>query len=131
LNPAKYLPDEGRRQHYYGKIEALKRADVLLAISDYCGEEARRELGISGSHITSISSAVADSFARLELDDADVRKLYSRFGISRPFLMTTGIVEPRKNLDGLIVAYSKLPKELRQQHQLFIVCQPTGLDRTR
>jgi glycosyltransferase involved in cell wall biosynthesis len=131
LNPAKYLPDEGRRQHYYAKIEALKRADVLLAISDYCGEEARRELGISASHIASISSAVADSFARLELDDADVRKLYSRFGISRPFLMTTGIVEPRKNLDGLIVAYSKLPKELRQRHQLFIVCQPTGLDRTR
>ncbi|MFK4444476.1 glycosyltransferase involved in cell wall biosynthesis [Caballeronia udeis] len=131
LNPAKYLPDEGRRQHYYAKIEALKRADVLLAISEYCGEEARRELGIPASRIASISSAVADSFVRLEQNDADVRKLYSRFGISRPFLMTTGIVEPRKNLDGLIVAYSKLPKELRQRYQLFIVCQPTDLDRTR
>ena len=131
LNPAKYLPDEGRRQHYYAKIEALKRADVLLAISEYCGEEARRELGIPGSRIASISSAVADSFVRLEQNDADIRKLYSRFGITRPFLMTTGIVEPRKNLDGLIVAYSKLPKELRQRHQLFIVCQPTDPDRAR
>lgn len=131
LNPTKYLPDEGRKQHYYAKIDALKRADVLLAISEYCGEEARRELGISGSRITNISSAVAPSFTRLEQNDAEVRKLNSRFGISRPFLMTTGIVEPRKNLDGLIIAYSKLPDELRQRHQLFIVCQPTDLDRTR
>ena len=131
LNPAKYLPDEARKQHYYAKIDALKRADLLLAISDYCGEEARRELGISVSRITNISSAAAPSFTRLEQNDAEVRKLNSRFGISRPFLMTTGIAEPRKNLDGLIIAYSKLPEELRQRHQLFIVCQPTDLDRTR
>ncbi|MDP9154906.1 MAG: glycosyltransferase [Pseudomonadota bacterium] len=131
LNPTKYLPDEGRRQHYYGKIEALKRADMLLAISDYCGEEARRELGIPGSHITSISSAASESFVRLEQSDSEIRKLYSRFGITRPFLMTTGVVEPRKNFDGLIVAYSKLPQKLRLQYQLFIVCQPTDLDRAR
>ncbi|CAN7746509.1 glycosyltransferase family 1 protein [Caballeronia sp. LjRoot29] len=131
LNPAKYLPDEERKRHYYAKIDALKRADVLLAISEYCGEEAQRELAIPDSNITNISSAVADSFVRAELNEADVRRLYSRFGISRPFLMTTGIVEPRKNLDGLIVAYSKLARELRQRHQLFIVCQPTELDRAR
>jgi glycosyltransferase involved in cell wall biosynthesis len=131
LNPAKYLLDEGRKQHYYAKIDALKRADVLLAISDYCGEEVRRELGISASRITSISSAAADSFTRLEQNEAEVRKLNSRFGISRPFLMTTGIVEPRKNLEGLIVGYSTLPEALRQQYQLFVVCQPTELDRTR
>jgi glycosyltransferase involved in cell wall biosynthesis len=129
LNPAKYLPDDGRKHHYYGKIDALKRADLLLAISDFCAEEAQRELGIPSARITSISSAAADTFTRVAMSEADVQQLNTRFGISRPFLMTTGIVEPRKNLDGLIIAYSKLPEELRRRHQLFIVCQPTARDR--
>jgi glycosyltransferase involved in cell wall biosynthesis len=131
LNPARYLPDDGRKQHYYGKIDDLKRADMLLAISDFCAEEAQRELGISPARITSISSAAAETFTRLAMNEAEVEELNRRFGLSRPFLMTTGIVEPRKNLDGLIIAYSKLPEEMRRRHQLFIVCQPTARDRVR
>jgi glycosyltransferase involved in cell wall biosynthesis len=60
-----------------------------------------------------------------------VDKLTSRFGIKRPFLMTTGIVEPRKNLEGLIVAYGKLAPFVRQQYQLFMVCQATDTNRTK
>ena len=131
LNPAKYLPDDGRKHHYYGKIDDLKRADLLLAISDFCAEEAQRELGIPGARIASISSAAADTFTQLAMTESEVEQLNNRFGLSRPFLMTTGIVEPRKNLDGLIIAYSKLPEELRRRHQLFIVCQPTARDRVR
>jgi glycosyltransferase involved in cell wall biosynthesis len=131
LNPAKYLTDVGFKKHYYDKIEALKRADVLLAISGYCGEEAVRELGISSERIANISSAVSESFVVHSLTDVERRALYGRYGITRPFVMTTGIVEPRKNLEGLIVAYGKLPVELRKQHQLFMVCQATEINRTK
>ncbi len=131
LNPAKYLPDEPRKRFYYDKIDALKRADMLLGISDFCSEEAQRELGIPRSRITSISSAVADSFRPRSMSTAQIADLHVRFGLSRPFLMSTGIVEPRKNFDALIVAYSKLPEATRQDHQLFIVCQPTARDRER
>lgn len=125
LNPARYLTDAGFKQHYYRKIDALKRADVLLAISAYCGDEATRELDISRERITNISSAVSESFRRISLSEGDIRDLLGRHSIARPFVMTTGIVEPRKNLEGLIVAYSKLPIEMRRQHQLFMVCQAT------
>ena len=125
LNPDRYLTDAGFKLHYYSKIEALKRADVLLAISQYCGEEASRELGIPGEKIANISSAVSDSFRVIELSDQQRQELFDRYGLTRPFVMTTGIVEPRKNLEGLIVAYSKLPPEIRRRHQLFMVCQAT------
>lgn len=125
LNPDRYLTDAGFKRHYYSKIEALKRADVLLAISQYCGEEASRELGIPGEKIANISSAVSDSFRVIDLSDEQRRELFGRFGLTRPFVMTTGIVEPRKNLEGLIVAYSRLPREIRRQYQLFMVCQAT------
>jgi len=131
LNPEKYLTDVGFKKHYYSKIEALKRADVLLAISGYCGEEAVRELSIPPERIANISSAVSESFVVHSLTDVERRALHGRYGITRPFVMTTGIVEPRKNLEGLIVAYGKLPVELRRQHQLFMVCQATELNRTK
>lgn len=125
LNPDRYLTDPGFKEHYFRKIDALKRADVLLAISQYCGEEASRELGISTERITNISSAVSNDFRVMELPEQALKELYARYGLTRPFVMTTGIVEPRKNLEGLIVAYSKLPIEIRRRHQLFMVCQAT------
>jgi glycosyltransferase involved in cell wall biosynthesis len=131
LNPRKYLSDAGTKKHYYGKIEALKRADVLLAISAYCGEEAVLELGIPAERITNISSAVSESFAHATSSPHDVEKMKARFGIKRPFVMTTGIVEPRKNLEGLIAAYGKLPVSLRRNYQLFMLCQATDADRTK
>jgi glycosyltransferase involved in cell wall biosynthesis len=131
LSPDTYLSDVGFRKHYYDKIEALKRADVLLAISAYCGEEAVRELDISRERITNISSAVSESFVCHALTESERRALHERYGIKRPFVMTTGIVEPRKNLEGLIVAYAKLPVQLRQQYQLFMVCQAKEISRTK
>ena len=125
LNPERYLADSGVRQHYFGKIEALKRADVLLAISQYCAEEASRELGIPGERIINISSGVSDIFKRVELSQEAVRSLYARYSIERPFVMSTGIVESRKNLERLIVAYSRLPADVRSRHQLFLACQAT------
>jgi len=125
LNPDRYLTDAGFKRHYLKKIDALKRADVLLAISEYCGEEASRELGIAGEKITNISSAVSDSFRTIELTDEQRGDLCARYRLTKPFVMTTGIVEPRKNLEGLIVAYSKLPIQVRREHQLFMVCQAT------
>ncbi|KQR85473.1 hypothetical protein ASG35_27185 [Burkholderia sp. Leaf177] len=131
LNPAKYLADAGMRQHYFGKIDALKRADLLLAISAYCGEEAVRELGIGRERVTNISSAASDNFVARALT-AQVREaVLARYGVSRRAVMTAGIVEPRKNLEGLIAAYSKLPATQREQHQLFMVCQPQELSRIR
>jgi glycosyltransferase involved in cell wall biosynthesis len=123
LDPKRYLADPGFAEHYYAKIEALKRADVLLAISSFCGEEAIRELGISRDVIANVSSAVSDAFVPPCLSAVELNDVHRRYGLSRPFVMTTGIVEPRKNLDGLIAAYARLPALLRKRFQLFIICQ--------
>ena len=37
--------------------------------------------------------------------------------------MYTGGIDFRKNIDGLLLAYSKLPGRLRRRHQLVIVCR--------
>jgi glycosyltransferase involved in cell wall biosynthesis len=45
-----------------------------------------------------------------------------RYGLLRPFVMYTGGIEHRKNVAGLVHAYALLPKSLRENHQLAVVC---------
>lgn len=109
------------RNHYCRKLDMLGRAGSLLAISDYTKNEAVRELGIDPTIITNISAGVDPKFQPCEvpLDEAD--KVRKRFGIDRPFLLFTGSFDQRKNQGGLIEAFSRLPAELRDTHQLVFI----------
>jgi len=131
LDPDTHLVDPRLRKFFYRKLEMLKRVDLMLAISSYSGEEAARELGIPPDRIVNISSGVGESFRPGVLDEADSKALMTRHGLSRPFAMTTGIAEPRKNLEGLIKAFGRVPAELRNRYQLLLVCQATEADQLR
>jgi glycosyltransferase involved in cell wall biosynthesis len=50
--------------------------------------------------------------------DADTR--IKKLGITGPYLLFFGTLEPRKNLVGLMQAYEKLPDDLRQKYTLVI-----------
>lgn len=50
--------------------------------------------------------------------DADTR--IKKLGITGPYLLFFGTLEPRKNLVGLMLAYEKLPDDLRQKYTLVI-----------
>lgn len=45
----------------------------------------------------------------------------AKFGISRPFFLFVGTLEPRKNLERLISAYALVPAETRAKAQMVIV----------
>lgn len=51
---------------------------------------------------------------------ADCDRL-AELGISRPFFLFVGTLEPRKNLERLIAAYALVPRELRKESQMVIV----------
>ena len=51
---------------------------------------------------------------------ADFDRL-AELGISRPFFLFVGTLEPRKNLERLIAAYALVPRELRKESQMVIV----------
>lgn len=131
LDPETHLVDPRLREFFYRKLEMLKRVDLMLAISGYSGEEAARELGIAEDRIVNISSGVGEHFQPGVLDEAKSEALMRRHGLTRPFVMTTGIAEPRKNLEGLIKAFGRMPAEVRSRYQLLLVCQATDADKLR
>lgn len=123
INPEKYIGWEPAKKWYYGKIDSLKRADLLLAISNSARCEAIDFLKVSQDRAVNISSAVDTSFVKKNLSHQERSKLYSRFHIKRKFLMHSSAFDERKNFEGLIRAFGALPKDLRADYQLVLVCK--------
>lgn len=120
LNPGAYLGTPEQRQHYDGKIASLRKAGLLLAISDYTRQEAIDALGLDPQRVVAISTAVDASFHPAPPGEG-LTALRARCGITRDVIMyAPGGFDARKNIDGLIVAYSTLPALLRASHQLVI-----------
>lgn len=117
-----YLPNIILKDWYFDRIENIKRADFLLSISESSRIEAIEYLNFPENKITNISAAVDENFRPIRLSEEVERSLRLRFGLSRSFLMYTGGLDDRKNVENLIRAYAALSSELRTKHQLAIVC---------
>ena len=117
----RYLPDSKSRDYYERKIENIKNAGLLLAISEYSRQEGIDLLGCDPEDAINISSAADERFKPTAIYPARAARLLSRYGIRREFLMYTASFDLRKNQTGLISAFALLPRELRQHYQLAIV----------
>lgn len=121
LNPAAYLGTDAQRHYYERKIASLRQAGLLLAISDYSRHEAIEALDLDSQRVVSISTAIDACFTPGVVDAERMNMLRDRFALNRPFIMyAPGGFDSRKNIDGLISAFSQLPPALRAQYQLLI-----------
>lgn len=120
LHPGNYLTNSTTRLWYQKKLEELKRADLLLSISTSTKEEIERHLDIKADQVESISTGSSSGFFSEVVSPAEQAMLKERFGLKGRFIYGNGLVEPRKNLEGLIRAYELLPKNLQDSHKLCI-----------
>ena len=131
MRKERYLSDPNVAAWYHRKLESLKNAGLLLAISGSARQEAIDLLELPAERVVNISSAV-DTMFRPLAPDADARAaLLRRYGLTRAFVMYTGGIDYRKNIEGLIEAYAMLPAALRRAHQLAVVCSIQDADRLR
>src|SRR5439155_10747587 len=76
----------------------------------------RRFSGIESK--SSVVPLAASETLTTEVPADEVRR---RYGLEQPFVLSTGTLEPRKNLQRLIEAFARLPDELRRKHLLVLV----------
>lgn len=125
-----YLQDPAIKAWYFEKIGHLRRADLLLAISDFSARDAVSRLGLFANDVVNISGAADPHFAPAVLDEERRSALKHRYGLSR-FIMYTGGIDHRKNIEGLIASYALLPSSLKESHQLAIVCKVHTAERQK
>lgn len=121
-NPALYLENPMVNDWYHEKLQDLRQADLLLSISAYSRQEAIDELALGPDKVLNISSDVDGSFKPVEFDHGQEIELRQRLGLPGDFVMYTGGADHRKNLEGLIRAFSALPDDLKDTTELAIVC---------
>lgn len=126
-----YLENPLLEAWYENKLDHLRRADLLLAISESSRQEGIRYLGFPAEACVNISTAADLQFHPQQIECGRELEIRQRYGLSRQFVMYTGGIDHRKNIEGLIRAYAKLPKPLRARHQLAIVCSIQPPDRDR
>jgi len=126
-----YLTNPVFERWYRGKLEHLKRADLLLSNSESSGREAVEWLNFPEERVVNISSAVEDFFKPRVVTEADREHLRKAYGITRAFVLYTGGIDHRKNVEGLIRAFAQLPKKMRWAYQLVVVCAIHEPDRLR
>jgi glycosyltransferase involved in cell wall biosynthesis len=120
IRPNEYLPDTRRREWYARKLRSLQSAQLLTAISEWSIREAVERANVPEDRIAAIGCGVGAQFKPITLSPSRRSELRHRYGISGEFILYSGAVDARKNIEGLILAFALLPKELRNSYQLVI-----------
>lgn len=131
LHRETYLADPVHEAWYERKIGHLRRARLWLAVSESSRREGIEHLGLPEERVVNISSAADARFRPVALGADGETAVRNRYGLKRPFVMYTGGIDTRKNIEGLIHAYARLPDTIRYSHQLAIVCDASREDRAR
>jgi glycosyltransferase involved in cell wall biosynthesis len=108
----------------------LKRADGLIAVSENTRQDAIALLNIRPERIVTIPNGVSESF--FAATDEYASAVRARWKLGKPYVLSVGTIEPRKNLDRLLDAWSQLRPELREEFDL-VIAGPAGWgsDQTR
>jgi glycosyltransferase involved in cell wall biosynthesis len=117
-----YLENPKVDAWYENKLDHLRRADLLLAISESSRQDGVRYLGFPAEVCVNISTSADPQFQPQQIDSERERDIRQHYGLQRQFVMYTGGIDHRKNIEGLVRAYARLPEPLRASHQLAIVC---------
>nr|WP_306824191.1 glycosyltransferase [Acidithiobacillus ferrooxidans] len=117
-------------QWYEEKLSHLRRVNLLLAISASAGQESVDYLGFAPEQVVNVGTAADPQFRQRKIPTETAVEVRARLSLTRPFVMYTGGIDHRKNIEGLIAAFALLPKAVRESHQLVIVCKVDDVART-
>jgi len=98
----------------------LRRAHRLVASSESTRRDLERLLGISPKKIEVVPLA-ASSIFRPVSDRGVIEMTKQKFGISQPYFINVGTIEPRKNVLALVQAFRRDLGKAKASYELVIV----------
>jgi glycosyltransferase involved in cell wall biosynthesis len=119
----RYLEDPGLRRRYRTRLELVRAADLVLAISETTARDAVELLHVPEDRVVVVGAAAADFYAPpVSRAEALTAARAAVDGLEERFVLYTGGMDDRKNFHGLFRAWGLLPREIRDGWQLVMVC---------
>lgn len=104
--------------------QAIRRADVIVALSEFTRHELLRYYPTAESNVVVVYPGVGDEFQPTCVAAAD-EMLLADLDLHEPYLLAVGNIHPRKNLARLLEAWERI----RDQQQMMPTMVWVGLDR--
>ncbi len=122
LNADRFLkPDPRYAEYYRQKIEYLKKAFCLLAVSRSAASEAINHLSLNSNHVFSTGAGADSHFCTTSISSEDRDFVLGQTGLHHPFFMYVSAPAIHKNHKRLIEAFARLPTSVRDTHQLAFI----------
>lgn len=117
-----YFQNLDFRKWYLARLNWLRQADLLLAISESSRRDAINLLGIEPWRVVTVHGGVSSHFCAPENPSVVKRELIERYKLRPRIVLYTGGDDHRKNIRGAILGYARVPVQIRRDCQLVIVC---------
>ena len=127
-----YFSNPEFKNAYFRNLKTLYDSDFLFAISESTRRDLINFLGIHPENIINIEGASTGNFYKLnEEKKKTCNKLKTKFSIKEKFVLYTGGIDFRKNIEKSIKAFSQIDKSLLEKTSYVIVCKILEPDRKR
>lgn len=122
LFPDRYIPDGYIYSSWYReRAKQFAGFDLYLAISEATKRDLVDLLGVCENRITVIGAGLDADFRELGgIDRLSAAIRLQPLGITKPFVLTVGNADWRKNCIGALASFAELPEEIRRSHQLVL-----------
>ncbi len=90
----------------------LRRADKIIAVSEYTKQDVVRELGVPEERVEVIYQGVDHTRFHSGLNVDKLRAVRNKYNLPGEFILYMGTLEPRKNLVGLIQAFENMSTKI-------------------
>lgn len=112
-----------RRLKNWLQIKAARKADHVIAVSQFAVAELVQCFGVDERRISVVHNGVDEAWLD-PVPAAACDATLARHGLRRGYYLFVGTLQPRKNVERILAAYLGLPAVIRAARQLVVVGQP-------
>jgi glycosyltransferase involved in cell wall biosynthesis len=108
--------------------KTISKCDHIITVSQNAKDEIVQCYGVDPDRISIVSPALDHAFF-YPRPMAEIEAVTRRYAITKPYIFYAGTLEPRKNISGILNAYTSLPPVVRASYSIVLAGGRGWLDR--
>jgi glycosyltransferase involved in cell wall biosynthesis len=109
-----------RVYHRIFTMRSLRRATMIIAVSNSTKTDAIKLVGIAPENIQTVYTCIDERFSNV-ITNEEKQTFYRKLGLDGGYLLYLGTLEPRKNIPTLLEAYRELREVYSRTEKLALV----------